>query len=90
MNLSSYVPKANVDHTISGQGTGISTLDHSATTPRANYTSILYSNCTLLIFYLRSYHNTTFDVSIQVTLKILKSHYQSCIMSIPLVHKDFH
>ncbi len=35
-NLSSYVPKANVDHTISGQGTGISTLDHSATTSRAN------------------------------------------------------
>ncbi len=24
-----------MDHTISGQGTGISTLDHSATTPRA-------------------------------------------------------
>ncbi len=36
-NLSSYVPTANVDHTISGQETGISTLDHSATTPRANY-----------------------------------------------------
>ncbi len=34
--VSSYVPKANVDHTISGQGTGISTLDHSATIPRAN------------------------------------------------------
>ncbi len=34
--MSSYMPKANVDHTISGQGTGISTLDHSATTPRAN------------------------------------------------------
>ncbi len=34
-NLSSYVPKANVDHTISGQGTGISTLRHSTTTPRA-------------------------------------------------------
>ncbi len=34
-NLSSYVPKANVDHTISGQGTVISTLDHLATTPRA-------------------------------------------------------
>ncbi len=33
-NLNSYVPKANVDHTISGQGTGISTLDHSASTPR--------------------------------------------------------
>ncbi len=33
-NLSSYVPKANVDHTISGQGTGISNLDHLATTPR--------------------------------------------------------
>ncbi len=32
-NLSSYVPKANVDHTISGQGTADSTLDHSATTP---------------------------------------------------------
>ncbi len=27
--------KANVDHTISRQGTGISTLDNSATTPRA-------------------------------------------------------
>ncbi len=34
MNLSWYVPKANVDHTIRGQGT--STLDHSATTPWAN------------------------------------------------------
>ncbi len=33
-NLSIYVPKANVDHTISGQGTDISTLDHSATTPQ--------------------------------------------------------
>ncbi len=33
-NLSWYVPKDNVDHTIKGQGT--STLDHSATTPRAN------------------------------------------------------
>ncbi len=31
--MSGYVPKANVDHTISLQGT--STLDHSATTPRA-------------------------------------------------------
>ncbi len=28
-NLSSYVSKAKVDHTISRQGTGISTLDHS-------------------------------------------------------------
>ncbi len=34
-NLSSYVPKANVGHTISGKGTSISTLDHSVTTPRA-------------------------------------------------------
>ncbi len=33
-NMGSYVPKANVDHTINGQGTGISTLDHSATTPQ--------------------------------------------------------
>ncbi len=32
-NLGSYVPKANVDHTINGQGTVTSTLDHSATTP---------------------------------------------------------
>ncbi len=35
-NLSWYVPKANVGRTISGQGTAISTLDHLATTPRAN------------------------------------------------------
>ncbi len=35
MNLSWYVPKANMDHTmISGQETAISTLDHLATTPR--------------------------------------------------------
>ncbi len=33
-NLSLYVHKANVDHTISDQGTAISTLDHSATTLR--------------------------------------------------------
>ncbi len=33
-NLSSCVPKANVNHTISGLGTGISTLDESVTTPR--------------------------------------------------------
>ncbi len=38
-NLSSYVPKANVDHTISDQGTGISTLDHLATTPRVKLDS---------------------------------------------------
>ncbi len=35
-NLSSYVPKANVDHNVSGQGTGMSTLYHLATTPRVN------------------------------------------------------
>ncbi len=35
MNLSWYLPKANVDHTISSQGTAMSTLDHLATTPRA-------------------------------------------------------
>ncbi len=29
-----YVLKANVDLTISGQGTAVSTLDYSATTPR--------------------------------------------------------
>ncbi len=34
-NPSWYVPKANVDHTIGGQGTAFSTLDHSATTQRA-------------------------------------------------------
>ncbi len=37
-NLSWYVPKVNVDHTINGQGTAISTLIHSATTPRARQT----------------------------------------------------
>ncbi len=30
------MPITHVYHTISGQGTGISTLDHSATTPKAN------------------------------------------------------
>ncbi len=30
-----YVPKANVDQTINGQETAVSTLDHSATTPMA-------------------------------------------------------
>ncbi len=35
-NLSWYVPKANVDHTFSGQGTAVSNLDHSVTTPKAN------------------------------------------------------
>ncbi len=34
LDLSSYVPKANLDHNISDHETGISTLDHSATTPR--------------------------------------------------------
>ncbi len=33
-NLSWYVPKSNMDHTLSGQGTVVSTLDHSATTER--------------------------------------------------------
>ncbi len=32
-NLSWYVPNANVDHTVRGQGTN--TLDHSTTTPRS-------------------------------------------------------
>ncbi len=36
MNLSWYVTKANVDHTISGQGTAISILDHSATIPKVS------------------------------------------------------
>ncbi len=34
-NPSWYVPKDNVRHTMSGEGTVISTLDHSTTTPRA-------------------------------------------------------
>ncbi len=33
--------KANVDHTISGQGTAMITLDHSATTPRANVSYVI-------------------------------------------------
>ncbi len=42
MNLSSYVPKVNVDQTgkvnvdQTGKGAGITTLDHSATTPPLN------------------------------------------------------
>ncbi len=36
-NLSNYVPKTNVDHTISGQLTGIRTLDHSATHTKGIY-----------------------------------------------------
>ncbi len=45
MNQSWYVPKANnVDHTISRQGTAISTLDHSATTPMAYETFQLYAH----------------------------------------------
>ncbi len=38
MNLSWYVPKTNVYHAIRDQGTAISTLDHSATIPKANLT----------------------------------------------------
>ncbi len=34
-SVSWNVSTANVDHTISGQGTFIHILDHSATTPRA-------------------------------------------------------
>ncbi len=36
-------PKANVDDTISDQRTGISTLDHSATTPRINKITKIYN-----------------------------------------------
>ncbi len=36
-NLNWCVPKANVDHTINGQGTAISTLDNLATMPSAKY-----------------------------------------------------
>ncbi len=32
--------QANVDHTLSGQGTAVSTLDHSATTPRTMHLSV--------------------------------------------------
>ncbi len=41
-NLRSYVPKANMDHTISGQGIGIITLDHSVTTPVQMMYAVLY------------------------------------------------
>ncbi len=44
LNLSWYVPKANVDHTISGQGTAISTLDHSATMPWAGGAMNMFAN----------------------------------------------
>ncbi len=35
MKYPGYEPEQLCAHTISGQGTGISTIDHSATTPRA-------------------------------------------------------
>ncbi len=47
--LSWYVPKANVDHTISGQGTAISTLDHLATTPRAWWWSNYMHRCRYIV-----------------------------------------
>ncbi len=46
-NLSWYVSKANVDHTINGKGTAVSTLDHSATIPHCHwmgYVSMSYSD----------------------------------------------
>ncbi len=51
------MPKANVDHTISGQGTADSTLDHSATTPSALYTennlpSALPCNTRVVVIYV--------------------------------------
>ncbi len=64
-----YVPKTNVDHTISGQGTVISTLDHLVTTPRTKYLQnimicplyypINRNNANTAILYLKlcySYH----------------------------------
>ncbi len=42
-NLSWYVRKANVDHTISGQETALSTLDHSATTLGYHLNPTLYT-----------------------------------------------
>ncbi len=50
-NLSWCVPNAYVNHTIRGQGTAISTLGHSATTSRAQYT-IISSKACLLSYYL--------------------------------------
>ncbi len=41
--MSLYVRKANVDHTISGQGTAVSTLDHSVTTPRTSLKFLTFS-----------------------------------------------
>ncbi len=56
--LSWYVPKANVDHTISGQGTADNTLDHSATTPSVmTYTTvwILKNNAEMIKAYTINY-----------------------------------
>ncbi len=55
-NLSWYVPKANIDHTIRGQGTAVSTSDHSATTPSLNFVmaidadSKIYWDCYCFLF----------------------------------------
>ncbi len=48
------MPKVNVDHTIGGQGTAISTLDHSATTPRTTLeekysTGVRGKNCSRMM-----------------------------------------
>ncbi len=59
-NLSWYVPKANMDHTIRGQGTADSTLDHSASTPRTIGVLHGLSAVALYIQYPIYYNNTRF------------------------------
>ncbi len=52
-----YVPKANVDYTISGQGTAISTLDHSATTSRTNLSLLTAGKKTFYVALLNVLKN---------------------------------
>ncbi len=64
-NLSWYVPKANLDHTISAQGTADSTLDHSASTPLKLFTylqwMLILISCLHLLMAIKVHnkYNTT-------------------------------
>ncbi len=65
-NLSWYVPKANVDHTISGQGTAVSTLSHLATTTRMSirFTLICFAvSIKLTTMFFTIYKHNTGSVS---------------------------
>ncbi len=75
--------QANVNHTISGQETAVSTLDHSATTPRTYY-DVYFQVC----YYL--YHIKLFYEVIQEIINIacgFCSHLQLCALFTEGMHK---